>query len=437
MKIYQIILALLGCSFALVTVNVVIAPNEYMKAFRSTQQQQQQQGHAVADTRKKESSAATSEPPPPLLSLSTVERRRVLYYVHTGKTGGTSLNRVLRANCEWHQNGRARKKCFSELTGFGDEEESELSKATKRHIHARVRKKLERDFIREHNVTTFLWTLRNPISRAVSAFDMDHSDNDPQKNEAVAWWRNLFYKECGFQTAQDLADMLLPEDNNTAEGGGGGRQRDDRLHVVSVRKHPKHKSNETTEDVNCRELAEKVLTGNGHVLINGHLCANYATYADATVGQFPEMEVFGLRTEKLWIDATNLNRMLLSVGANHSSSSSRSSSSSSPTTTIHTHIQTHGSEHYKVKSKLTTEGKRTFCCFLSDENQIYEDLMRRTGNLSDKVKLESLNALYDDCGIDKGHTPNSNSIINSKESFNWKEWRSAGCPTIPYLPTTN
>ena len=64
MKNYQFLLALLGCTFALVMYNVVnsfrvIAPNEYIKPLRSVQRQQQEQ--TVADKRNKEPSSSPQQ----------------------------------------------------------------------------------------------------------------------------------------------------------------------------------------------------------------------------------------------------------------------------------------------------------------------------------------------------------------------------------------
>ena len=38
-----------------------------------------------------------------------------IVYVHVGKTGGTTLDQVLQANCRWYQAGFRRRKCLKEL----------------------------------------------------------------------------------------------------------------------------------------------------------------------------------------------------------------------------------------------------------------------------------------------------------------------------------
>lgn len=54
---------------------------------------------------------------------------------------------------------------------------------------------------------------------------------------------------------------------------------------------------------------------------------------------------------------------------------------------ISSHKFTHGSDKYHVKSKLTQRGKEIFCCYLSNENAIYEDLLLKAINLNDKQKV--------------------------------------------------
>ena len=408
------------------------------------------------------------------------QQQRRLYYIHVGKTGGSTMDKVLRSNCEWYRSLAPKKKCFRELSssssqataegGGGEEEESVLSKATTRTLHLNVRNKIEGKFIRDNNITSFLWTLRNPISRAVSAFNMDHPDNSKVSGYQGYWgyWRGMFYRDCGFRTVQDFADILrllpLQQQQQQQQDGGGTPTRTVFRNVTGFQSNK-------TDVVNCRELAEKVIAGQAHVLINSHLSSNYATYAAATIQPFPHKEILVVRTEELWNDVANLDHLLSvsswsgnqshSYGDSSNSSSGRKNSvqaviataasrntNSNTTTTTSTsasiqknamanYRHSHGSESYKVKSDLTAQGKAVLCCFLSNENQIYEDLMRRAINLSWEEKNKYVNMLYNDCRIGSNtsqilHNNNgsSNSNGDDNQSFNWVDWRSAGCPTI-------
>lgn len=91
-----------------------------------------------------------------------------LLYLHVGKTGGMSLDRILRSNCNWRKGKDQRKKCYEALLTGNDE--LLLSKKTKATLHMELP---PAETIRSlcHN-QEILWTLRNPISRMVSALDM-------------------------------------------------------------------------------------------------------------------------------------------------------------------------------------------------------------------------------------------------------------------------
>ena len=355
------------------------------------------------------------------------QQQRRLYYIHVGKTGGSTMDKVLRSNCEWYRSLAPKKKCFRELSssssqataegGGGEEEESVLSKATTRTLHLNVRNKIEGKFIRDNNITSFLWTLRNPISRAVSAFNMDHPDNN-KASGYMGYWRGMFYRDCGIQTVQDFANilMLLPLQQQQQDG--------DKTPTRTVLRNVTGFKSNKTDVVNCRELAIKVIAGKAHVLINSHLSSNYATYAAATIRPFPHKEIFVVRTEELWTDVANVDHFLSvsSWSGNHSHSygdsssgsgsnnnaqvvvaaaASRNTNSNTTTTTLTSasiqknamvnYRYSHGSESYKVRPNLTAQGKATLCCFLSDENQIYEDLMRRAINLSWEEKNKYVN----------------------------------------------
>ena len=199
------------------------------------------------------------------------------------------MDKVLRSNCEWYSPA-PKKKCFRKLG-----EEESVSKATKRTIHLNVRNKIEGKFIRNNNITSFLWTLRNPIHRVVSVFNMDHPDNDRNvPGGYVGFWRGRFYRDCEFQTVQDFADILIllplqQQQQHQQQQDGGGTRRTVFRNVTGF-------GTNKTEVVNCRELAELVIAGQAHVLINSHLSSNYATYAAATIKPFPHkwnLKMFG------------------------------------------------------------------------------------------------------------------------------------------------
>jgi Sulfotransferase family len=139
----------------------------------------------------------------PIIKSSNAERS--ILYVHVGKTGGTSLDVALLSNCRWYHYSSSRKRCFdnfhkisnnSNITTRGGE--SVLSTLTNFTMHCRAWNDFHRGV---HHTTSFLFTVRNPIHRAVSAFDMGRNANPSGAGGRRRKVR--FYEEC-FPTAEDL-----------------------------------------------------------------------------------------------------------------------------------------------------------------------------------------------------------------------------------------
>jgi hypothetical protein len=171
----------------------------------------------------------------------------------------------------------------------------------------------------------------------------------------------------------------------------------------------------------------------------------------------PKNGNFVLRTEHLWDDVIQTNGLLMREEEEEAISSSYSVHNSERKTdddtwmskmkNISGHRETHGSENHMIKSTLTPRGKDIFCCHLSNENQIYENLLRSAVNLSEKQKEQSLKELYQDCGIiinnsqspsrwkatsatNVGSSSTTWASIQSSGGFGWEEWRSKGCPIV-------
>jgi len=319
----------------------------------------------------------TNDDPNAVLANDT----RKIVYLHVGKTGGTTLEKVLRSSCEYLKRKAKVDKCVN--TGIGLNEESMVSNLTALTVHENIRPNLVKAFISQNNVTSFLFTLQNPIDRALSAFDMRNPVNaGKSKIEQKRNTQREFYVDC-FPTMQDLADILS-------------------------RKKRAEYTNLESEVTDCFKLGSFTITGRGNFLTNDHLVVNYDQYAKVSTKAFPKKEIFAIRTEELWHDIEILEHAL-----------------GGKKRAFH-HLQnysfTHGSNKYFSKSRLDEEGKATICCFLSDENKIYEDLMRRAVNIQEEEKIESLHKLYNDCGI-KANTTKA----WTNQSFPWMKWKENGC----------
>jgi hypothetical protein len=339
-------------------------------------------------------------------------------------------------------------------------EELPLSKLVKKSIHVKETIRHAKDELRDYGA---LWSVRNPIDRAISALDMANTHNDrKQKHKKLSkeadlvdsspssppTWREIFYEHCGFGSAQDLADAIESD-------------------------RPKHVQIQLNEMetmvVDCIKEGRNEIEGHGSA--RTHLFFNYAFYK-RQADQIQQNPIYVLRTEHLWEDVIQTNRMLLGTAVSAASATEQevdNTLSDLMKLKNSNHMHTHGSEGYIVKSRLNQKQRETFCCYLSEENQIYENLLWAAVNLSSEQKFQTMMKLYQDCGIlppfnnetrdgitsikrqqqagkDQNlmmlllnnytsiTTNSSNGGNGSSSGFMWKEWRSRGCPSIRQQP---
>jgi hypothetical protein len=328
------------------------------------------------------------------------KRDRSIIYVHIGKTGGTTLDKVLHSNCEWYKDD-ARNKCLKGLTS----KQIYLSQITKQTFH------LWRPVIRTKavtNSTSFLFTIRNPITRIISAFNMEHIDNidtswlknAPMGQEEALKLKQIFYYDC-FPTIQHLALILAKKQE--AHYFSTGSQRHD-----------------------CFELGRKAITGEGnirsaHILSHHyghHLVNNYRWYIFHTIEKYPEQEILVIRTEKLWEDIEKLN---VALGGQRDDIDED----------LKHYAYTYDSKEKSVTSGLTQMGKKYICCYLSDENIIFENILKDAVNIDELEKIQYAEELYKDCGIlvPPPPTNNDDNATHTYEyvPFAWNEWKKDNC----------
>jgi hypothetical protein len=306
-----------------------------------------------------------------------------LLYVHVGKTGGITLDMALRSNCLWHRSAKARTKCLQALELDGSE--SMVSQKTILTLHCFTRNDFERTMKR---VNGFLVTIRNPITRAVSAFNVGHPDN---KSTGLNGKKTLptpvqhFYVDC-FPTIEHLAMNLQKKDEGNMNS-----------------------TNKSLEQT-CYELGVKTLGGSGEINAAGHLLLNYAHY-DRLVN-FTGRDILVVRTEHLWDDLSGVDRLLGGSGYFSHAGEAR----------------THQSEMHSIRQGLSVRGEHTICCYLISELQLYEDLLRQALNLSPAEKESTMSTVYDQCGIDTETRRNMKQ--NPYGSFLWVKWAGSS-PTCP------
>jgi hypothetical protein len=349
------------------------------------------------------------------------ERDRRILYLHVGKTGGTSLDMILRSNCRWYK--KSQNSCFE---AQADAEESVLSRLTERTVHVKW-DAIDRQYSKD-NATSFLFTVRNPMSRVVSAFNMEHLKNykgPGAKNPYLIHLKEIF-QDC-FPVIEDLAKVFAAKVQFNV--------------TKSIQVQDFHNAN-VTNFVDCFDLGTKTLNGQGHLMQSSHLFYNYAFYASESIRANPEKEVLVIRTENLWRDVTELNmdlaNTLVEYGAIYNDTvlhNRKQTASEFTFSNLTNHTVSHGSEAYAVSAGLTKKGREVLCCHLSVENQVFEDVVRAAVNINDAEKEEYLGKFYSECGVSNSEQKQyrKNATIGNEKGgantvFSWEDWSNArGC----------
>lgn len=304
---------------------------------------------------------------------------RIISLIHIGKAGGVSLRRLTVIHCKlffrhkrWDGTRQENiQKCIEKH--FPDPQ-AVLSHQTQYYFH-----------IEEYNTTqleqstSFLMTLRNPVDRIISTYRYSHPGNCNGGNRDEVWkprgcqaavHRNktgliqneIFYKCFPSPAMEDFAQSLLkPWKRNQNKDWGDSLSMDERR--------------------NCRYLAREMVQGYGTYGSGPHMLYNYAYYAHHSVWQYPDKEVFGIRTEHEWEDTVELDRLL---GGNGNLKENREVS--------------HGSESL-LSSPLSTEAYQKICCALETEIEVYQDILQRVVNLNARAKRESMETIKTKCGV--------------------------------------
>lgn len=164
----------------------------------------------------------------------------------------------------------------------------------------------------------------------------------------------------------------------------------------------------------CAKQGYQTLLGKGSKLVGEHLWYNMEHYAKLTflLPFHIHTKILAIRTEHLWEDTKKVDRYLGGDGKLINEGK----------------IQSHGSEHYTVQSGLTRQGESIFCCVLSKEIEIYEQLLRNAINLLDSEKEEALHQLYHQCNILEMADRDEYNLTNGTNGvFSWSQWAKDKC----------
>mmetsp|Transcript_35017 Transcript_35017/g.84739 ORF Transcript_35017/g.84739 Transcript_35017/m.84739 type:complete len:412 (-) Transcript_35017:202-1437(-) len=194
-----------------------------------------------------------------------------------------------------------------------------------------------------------LYTLRNPLSRAQSAFAYDR---DTYKHDF-----EVIYDECGFKTLNMLAAEGLADDGRA----------------------PDH----------CKRLAYELIRGSGY-MYDYHLFCNYHYYLNITLSQARNpkgSKILAIRSEHMEDDWNTAERVVASDNKNK-----------------HVHVDLnvpHLNSHDKKAGDtfLSEKSQVLLCDALCEEIQVYKRLLGEAVNLSKRDYAQSIAELQESCPL--------------------------------------
>ena len=194
----------------------------------------------------------------------------------------------------------------------------------------------------------YLYTLRNPLSRAQSAFAYDR---DTYKRDFKA-----IYDECGFETLNMLAAEGLADDGRASD--------------------------------HCKRLAYELIRGSGY-MYDYHLFCNYHYYLNITLSQarYPtDSKILAIRIEHMEDDWNTAERVVADDSRRH----------------VHVDLNV---PHLNANDKkaqdifLSEKSQALLCDALCEEIQVYKHLLRVAVNLSKRDYTQSIAELKESCPL--------------------------------------
>jgi len=307
-------------------------------------------------------------------------------FIHVGKTGGSTLQRSFLPKYWKKQQQRQSNNLIRGIT---------LRPPTCHTWDCPT------DRMDHRATTTLLFAVRNPVDRLISAYKFSHPDNCITRGVDGAnvyndiWGCHLprfaarFYVDCA-PTLEDLANVPFRSDADLL------------LRAAS--------SSSTVTNSTCRESVRDMVAGRNRKQ-STHAYFNYAYYKNVTIDRYINYssnsgssgsattknhhhhpkEIFVIRNEHLWDDASSLDRRMGGNGT-------------FPDTQRRI---THGSERYHNHTSFLSSrggGYENLCCLLAEEIDAYEGIVRAAENLMEWEKDETVREVERKCGIFDGYS---------------------------------
>lgn len=304
--------------------------------------------HATAALAKGQPSQDVPSQPSTLSPLTNI------VFVHVGKAGGQTLRALFKVFCE-----SDRKHIPDECANAPD---SVLSNKTIGYIHPKeVRPE---GSIEASNV--FLYNLRHPVDRMISWYYYEH----PQS--------------C-LDTPETRLACRAAQEVDRKPNGDTARFFVKCFPTIDLISQAFNHSTMSSLSLDCVKLAHDVLEGKVNNRGFKHIFYNMHYYTNLTLDQHLENKVLVVRIESLWQDFKDLDVML---GGNGNFGAIEGTHDS------------HGSETYKKNvTKLSMDQYSLLCCALSEEMDIYRNLMKLAVNLNESEKETTVGNAAKQCGF--------------------------------------
>lgn len=284
--------------------------------------------------------------------------RNDICYIHVGKTGGTTLNCMIRHTLN---DPVCIRRGASHIPN-----ESEISRRVVRSVHNQ-RPTCTAD-------ESVLLTVRDPVSRVASTFLYEHPANVRKRGFEPMPHTVRLFEEC-YQSLDDLA----------TDGLGA---------------HPR--------DAECGALARESVLGRERE--GGHNYWNYEKYAIRAL-HFAD-KLYVVRTEHLWDDWNALNARLLSskghrdrLGGEEIEGGDADGGTSPHSSFVGESLNVHSEGKPAVTDRYLSDlGRRQLCAHLCRDIQFYKAIIWTASNLGRADKLHSMGDLKEACPLEGSET---------------------------------
>lgn len=141
-----------------------------------------------------------------------------------------------------------------------------------------------------------------------------------------------------------------------------------------------------TRGDSCIQLGQRVLEGDldwKQFRLATHMVANLEHYANRTVKQFSEKEVFVARTNFLWDDLRTIDILMGGNGDFGAKNGTKF---------------THGSEHSVLSTSLSNSAMFQLCCGLLSELDTFKEILNAAVNLAPETKADTWKETLARCG---------------------------------------